>query len=497
MKKRFLSAMALLLGAGVTWADPGTVTSPASPAVPGKPPAAKGATSTAAAPRSIKLPEATPLQAPMPAAPTQITTPPAPVTTTPAAPGAKAAAASAAKAAPAAQSCQPPAPPKVDLRDCHSGPELCYWAGAEYLLWWLKQGPLPVTLVTTAPGTAGGAIGGPGTAVAIGNTSFDYGTLSGGRFEGGAWLNQRHTVGIDAAFFFLGQGSDSLAVASSPAGAPLLARPFFNVVTSAPSAFLVSAPGALAGGVTVNSQSQLWGLETNFIRNLYYNCNFRADLTFGFRNINLEENLSVAQATTVLPGGPTTLFLGGVPAGGAGSQLLITDRFGTVNHFYGGQIGGLFRYYRGNWVVDAMAKVALGVNHEAVNILGQTDVRTGGGVSTATGGLLAVNNSNFGPRINDTTDYFAVAPEVKLGIGYQFNRYLRATVAWDFLYLSGVARPGDHVDTAVNPTLVPSSATFAGSSPLSPVTGPFAPNLNIRQTDFWAQGVNFGLLFTY
>lgn len=509
MKKRFLSATALLLGAGVTWADPVTATKPVPPTAPKAPLAVTG-TTTAAAPRSIKLPEAAPLQTPAPPMTVPAPTPSAPPATTPGPQGTRTPATAPAPAqANGVRQAQPAqaAAPKVDLRDCHCGPEASYWASAEYLLWWIKNGPVPVALVTTATGPLStGALGQTGTSVAIGNTTLDYGTLSGARFEAGTWLNCRHTIGVDASFFFLGQGSTGLTANSNAVGAPLLARPFFNVVSSTQSAFLVSRPAAgtapaLRGGVAIDSESQIWGIESNFIRNLYYGCGFRADLLFGFRNINLEENLEIAQASTLIGAG--SFSLNGAPIGGPGSQLVIRDRFGTVNHFYGGQIGGRFQFYRGAWVFDVLTKVALGVNHEAVNIFGQTDAIVGGAVNTATGGLLAVNNSNFGARINDTTNYFAVAPEVKLGVGYQLSKYLRAMVAWDFLYLNGVARPGNHIDTSVNPTLVPSSPTFAqrtvfppGIGP-TPVSGPFAPNLTIRQTDFWAQGINFGLLFTY
>ncbi len=571
MKKRFLSAMALLLGANVTWADPvptnvpatgpkmpvapttpasgpklpspptmpasgpklpvapstpvssvktpvapgapvGSVNTPVAPGTPvagskapvapAMPAAGKPAT-TVAAPRSLVLPEAQnlpkPSQAPAagqtpPAAPPAGTPPPAPGTAAPAP-------VQPAAMAPAQNGGNGARRPAVDLRDCHIGPEGCYWASAEYLLWWVKRGPLPVALVTTTP-TPGpgsfGAIGQPGTTVLIGNESLSYGTLSGARFEAGAWLNQRHTLGVDAAFFFLEQGQANQFVASSAAGSPLLARPFFNVVTNAQSAFLVSVPGSLQGSVAVGSESQIWGIESNLVRNVYYTECFRADLLFGFRNLNLEENLSIAQTTSIVPGGAGALIFNNVAGTAAGDTIIVNDRFGTVNHFYGGQIGGRFQVYRGCWVFDVMTKVALGVNHEAVNILGQTTAAfAGAGSGTLTSGLLAINNSNYGTRINDTTNYFAVAPEVKLGVGYQLSRHLRAQMGWNFLYLSGVARPGNHIDTSVNPTLVPTSASFAPTAPTQPPTGIFAPNLSIRQTDFWAQGVNFSLLFTY
>src|SRR5437899_686544 len=174
MKKRFLSAMALLVGAGWTWAD--TVPSGTTPAPAANGPAAAPAPASSAAPRSLQLPDApaVPKAVPPGAKTAPATTAPATPATTPAAPATNGTACQ-------PQTCgqAPAGPPKVDLRDCHIGPDHCYWASAEYLLWWTKQGQLPVSLVTTGtPPASIGAIGQPGTAVVIGNQNLNYGTLS-------------------------------------------------------------------------------------------------------------------------------------------------------------------------------------------------------------------------------------------------------------------------------------------------------------------------------
>ena len=63
---------------------------------------------------------------------------------------------------------------------------------------------------------------------------------------------------------------------------------------------------------------------------------------------------------------------------------------------------------------------------------------------------------------------------------------MRVFVGYDFLYLSDVVRAGDQVNLAVNP------------NPLRGVTGgPAQPVFIVRPSDFWAQGVNFGLEFRY
>ena len=52
--------------------------------------------------------------------------------------------------------------------------------------------------------------------------------------------------------------------------------------------------------------------------------------------------------------------------------------------------------------------------------------------------------------------------------------------------LSSVARAGDQVDLRVNPNLIT-------TTPVGPANPPFA----IHDTNYWAQGVNFGLEFRY
>src|SRR5215831_8740848 len=72
-----------------------------------------------------------------------------------------------------------------------------FWFGAEYLLWWSRNSPLPVPLVTTTANpdlTPTAAFNQLGTSVLLGNQSIDTGTRHGARFTAGAWLDNRHTI---------------------------------------------------------------------------------------------------------------------------------------------------------------------------------------------------------------------------------------------------------------------------------------------------------------
>ena len=82
---------------------------------------------------------------------------------------------------------------------------------------------------------------------------------------------------------------------------------------------------------------------------------------------------------------------------------------------------------------------------------------------------------------------FAVVPEVALKLGYQVTSQLRIHAGYDFLYWSNVVRPGNVIDTGINPTQIPPGPIAGVSRPLPRLDG----------SDFWAQGVNLGAVFTF
>jgi len=78
-----------------------------------------------------------------------------------------------------------------------------------------------------------------------------------------------------------------------------------------------------------------------------------------------------------------------------------------------------------------------------------------------------------------------------VNLGYRINQYVRVFTGYTFLDWSDVARPGDQIDRGVDVNGVPASRTFG--VPAVPARPAFA----FHGSDFWAQGVNFGLEFRY
>lgn len=366
------------------------------------------------------------------------------------------------------------------------------WFSNDYLLYWIKNGPLPAPLVTTSNPTDVGTLGAPSTRVLFGGSGLDYGTFSGIRSTLGTWLNPEQSVGIAARGFLLERRTVTFSAQSDAAGNPLLAFPVFDPLPAGtPLPFNIQPPGAtlpgeaglfitqagnFAGGLTVSSSTRLWGAEGDGLFNLVRNDRWQLDWITGFRYLDLNENLAI----------DTTAF--GLAGAGnfAGALFLTEDLFKTRNQFYGAQLGLRTSYRYERLTLDLLSQIAIGATHQVVNRFGQTNISNSHDPilvsGTYTGGLLALP-TNIGTMERDA---FAVVPEVQLQLGYAVTESVRLFVGYNFLYWSSVIRPYDQLDRAVNPSQIPA---FGGLN----LVGPARPAPVVHTSDFWAQGVNFGL----
>jgi hypothetical protein len=385
-------------------------------------------------------------------------------------------------------------PPCPDCCDCRCTLPGRVWGSAEYLLWFPRHPNLPPLVTTTGSLTAAqllalrmanpsfnpGAIGQLGTSVVVGGNNLSQGAFDGGRFTlgVGVW----HELGLETTFFFIGPNSQNTTMASS--GVPGLFRPFTDAVSGNANAEFVAFPNVVSGNVNVSYRTNFWGAEANFRYPLLCGCRYRLDLLAGFRFLDLDENLQVNEALT---------FQVTSPAAGvnAGDSIRVTDHFGTINHFYGGQVGADFEWRFGSkckWFLGAMGKVALGSTHEVININGNTVFTPLGGMSTTMNGGLLTQPTNIG---HFSQDRFAVAPEVALKIGYMVTEHLKLYAGYDFLYMSNVLRPADQVDLTVNTSQLP---RLGGSGTL---VGPARPAVPFHQTNFFVHGAKFGLEYDW
>ncbi len=346
------------------------------------------------------------------------------------------------------------------------------WFGsAEYLLWFVQGQSLPPLLTSgSLAGNPPGAIGQPGTSVLFGGDNYSNNPYSGARLRGGYWFNDNHGLGLELGGFFLGAGANTYT--NSSLGVPFLARPFVNALTGAQDIEAVATPNGLTGTFTAVNTFVLYGAEANLRRNLLCGCNWFIDGFAGWRMLGMNESMGLRENLAVVSSSNPNLP--------AGTTFVVNDRFATTNMFNGAQIGGIGEYRFGRWSVDVRGSVALGGTEQFVAISGSTFAAAPGiAGSTAQGGLLA-QSSNIGRY---TRGMVSMVDEIGLNLGYQFTNHIRGFVGYNFLYWSSVVRPGNQIDPVVNPNLIPPSSGG----------GPARPAFNFNGTDFWAQGLTFGL----
>ena len=388
--------------------------------------------------------------------------------------------AAAPKEAPAAAAVAGPA--VADLVEQERGPCLRYWLTPEYLLWVANPGHTPPLVTTGPPGTPfAGSLGVPGTTTLFGG-NINYPALSGLRLSLGGWIDPERKFAVEAQGFVLEQGVVNYSNAANLAGSPVLAVPYFNVSTGAPGQFTISNPNgpqglfpglATLGNVFVTSTSLLYGGEFNGYYNLFRTRGLSVDALGGFRYLGLQEALTM-NTTGNIP------FLGVTDT--------TSDRFATTNNFFGGQIGLKGTYQWKSLFVSGVIKCAVGVNNESVNVAGNTTIAGAGATSGTFAGGVLTQPSNIGQQIKNS---FGVVPQAQLKIGYECTSYMRLFVGYDFLFWEGVARPGDQIDTNINPT---QSHAAGGTGVL---VGPTNPAPMFNRTNYFVQGFSAGIEFRY
>jgi len=367
------------------------------------------------------------------------------------------------------------------------------WASLEYLVWNVRDQHLSTPIVTTTTGdiTAPGAggLGRPGTEVLLGDHPLDYGSVSGVRLTIGGSLNCDGTGGYEVRAFITENASFHRSFTSDASGNPVIATPIFDIAGAASGgedAIAATAPGATFGYMTVRSYSRLWGLEANSVMGQSNTGGCNISYIAGFRYADLKEDLSIlGVSSNVVPA-----------AAGGGLSFLDTPNafdgtttsfceFRTRNQFWGGQVGARASYDFGQAYVGIEGELAVGVNHESVDIRGQSTLTTNGVTTAALGGIYALP-SNIGRR---TQNEFCVIPEINLKLGYHFSDRLSAFIGYDFMYWSNVVRPGEQIDRNVNLNAVPTVPTY-NSALVNSINSPVP---RFETTDYWAQGVNFGV----
>lgn len=367
------------------------------------------------------------------------------------------------------------------------GPPGRFWLSGEYLLWWFRNDNVPPLVTTGSPTDAvPGALGQPTTSVLFGGNGINQNPYSGFRIIGGFWLDEDHKLGVEGDYFYLSPNSRRTTFGSDGGpGSPVLTRPFIDALGDQAAgipafgnnAEFLAFPGVASGNVTIDHGSRLQGAGLNGLYNICCCCNARFDVLAGFRFLEFRENLGIVENTTILAALPA-------PFPPAGTRFTVSDQFKTDNYFYGGVLGARAEVWSNMFFARVTGSVALGTTNQQVNINGSTTtVAPDGTIRVDQGGLLALS-SNIG---NYHRNVFSAVPMVDIKTGVALNDNLRAFVGYTFLYWTNVARPGEQIDQAINTNLVPTSVNFGAPGV------PARPTPLLGNSNFWAQGVSFGV----
>lgn len=348
------------------------------------------------------------------------------------------------------------------------------WTEFDYLQWWYRGSGLP-PLVTAGSVAApvSGALGQPNTRVLYGGGSNGTEWANGIRLRIGGAINPYSPYGWEVGWFHTQPQSATTAFASRDFD--VLARPFYDTLRGVSASSLVGLPGV----VTARTRTSLWGVDAHATMAVG-----DSNTAFvGFQRIEMTDEVGVLTQNQV--GGPGSFIAGtALPPGSFESQ---GDRFNVRNQFNGAQVGWRYVHGFGRVGIDLRGSLALGVNSERVTIEGATQTLDPlGAVRGAPVGFLALpSNSGRFDR-----DQFTCIPQLTARVTYEIKPGIQLFAGYDFLYWARVARAGDQIDLGQDPRQNPTSPIFTGDRGARPA-------VLMRDTDFWAQGVSFGLRVEY
>ncbi|MCO6457489.1 MAG: BBP7 family outer membrane beta-barrel protein [Pirellulaceae bacterium] len=351
-------------------------------------------------------------------------------------------------------------------------PFCSYWGSIEYMLMWGKgrySPPLATTSPTGTPRAQAGVLGFPDTDVLFGGPSLGNDESNGMRVVLGGWLDPYESVGLGVRLTAI--DGDSPSFGDSSFGRPILAVPFYDVWQGQENSNLASFPNEIEGTLNVDSELDMWAVDTYLRAMVARGCGYRVDVLGGYQYTRIDDGITIHSVATSLPGNTSP---GVVP----GTVFDTWDSFDTRNSFNGGTVGLHSEFYFGRMTLAAMGKIGFGNMRHRVTIQGR-EIRSVPGQDPfrRNGGLLT-QNSNIGVYETDET---AFVPEATLSLAYNLNCNLKVTFGYNFIYWTRVVLAGDQIDRNVDPLQI---LGLPGDQPAF---------LGFRDTDFWLMGGSVGI----
>jgi hypothetical protein len=355
-----------------------------------------------------------------------------------------------------------------------------FWATGDYLFAFVRGTNLPPLVTTSQAGTArnlAGVLGAPTTNTLYGSEWVDENLRPGFRFGLGFWFGPERKLGVEAGFMTTLSQTSNFSANSTDG--TILARPYTDATTGLQQAVLVAFPGSSNGSVNISMQSgAFYSANVDLTETAYDYGWLRVTSLLGYRFYRYDESLRANQVILPAPG---NLFP--FPPG---TQIINSDTFATRNVFHGIDMGFRSEFLWNNFTLEVLTKLAIGRVTRTFTTEGEQTI-TAPGVTPVTqpGGVLALA-SNSGTT---TTADWKCMPEAGLALNWQIRNNISARIGYSFIFLNGVARAADQIDSTINPTLFPGNggAATPGSRPAA----------NHIRSDMWIQTLNLGVQFVY
>jgi hypothetical protein len=370
----------------------------------------------------------------------------------------------------------PVPPPTVDLPPA-AAPAPGFYVGADFLLFWFKPICLNVPVVSVGNPAAAvpGAVNQPGTQIAVGGSppyKFEFGATPGVEAKLG-WLSADGGFGVETSGFFMATASARQGFVAAPNGAPASYLPYLAPDNSQ-QALPFTVPGSVTGSSIAVGSTHLWGVESNLFLPVTVDrggYSLYGALLLGARYLDLTDR-DLIDNTLSLVGNPSAF------AFGADSSI-------THNQFAGPQMGAALGLAWGRWSVQYTTKLAAGITHQERSIQGSPLMATSDLSPLLVPGPLIALPSNIG---RESANRVTLVPEVGLKARLALTAWCSLSLGYRLIYWDKVLCPGDQMDPLVNITQLP----FHG-----PMTGPRDPSPQFVHTDFFAQGIDAGILFRF
>lgn len=353
----------------------------------------------------------------------------------------------------------------------------CFYAEVELLLRWFKPVCASVSIVTIGNPQASipGALGQPGTQVLIGGSpphKFEFPMTPGVQFTVGLDRGDG-AIGLAVSGFVMEQAANSQQFTANPNGFPNTYLPY-QAPDNSFQALPFTIPGVVTGGSVAVGSTKIWGIESDLAvpftldRGAYA---LYGTFLVGGRYLDLTDRVRITNALRLVAD-PSAVAVG-------------ADQFSTHNRFAGPQVGTTLGLGRGNWSVELTTKFAAGLTHQLRNIEGSPLLSASVVSPLLVPGPLLALPSNIG---RETARRVTLVPEIGVKSQLALTSWCSVTLGYSLLYWNKVLCPGDQMSPLVNITQLP----FRG-----PVRGTLDPKPLFVHTDYFAQGMNFGIEFRY